>query len=84
MAKLIKQEGHTMYGVEEWIADSIEELQNNNFSLTRPGSTCLVITQNENKEGEALTATISKYILTSDKVWVKISESIAEAIVVKA
>lgn len=84
MAKLINQEGRVMYGVEEWIADSVEELQNNDFSLSTPGSTCLVITQNETKEGEALTATVGKYILTLDRVWVKISESIAEAIVTKA
>ena len=81
MANLIKSEGRTIYGIEEWIADSVEELKNDRLSLSAPGSTCTVITQNEIKEGEPLTVTISKYMLTSYKIWVKISESTAEAII---
>ena len=33
MANLIKSEGRTMYGIEEWIADSVEELKNNRLSV---------------------------------------------------
>lgn len=84
MAKLIKQEDNPMYLVNEWIATSKEDLKTISLSQAAPGSTCLVVTQNEIKEGEALTATVSKYMLTLDKEWVKISESIAEAIVTRA
>ena len=77
MFSLIAQSGQKMYGVEEWIAESIEEMVNNDrIKYAQPGSTCIVIT--EDKDGHGI---LQKYMLCFNDKWILIEENTGSTII---
>ena len=70
MFNLIAQSGQKMYGIEEWIAESIEDMvDNDRIKYAKPGSTCIVITEDEKGQG-----ILQKYMLYFDNKWILVEE----------
>ena len=77
MFSLIAQSGQNVAGIEEWIAESIEEMvSNERLKYAKPGSTCIVIA--EDKEGHG---TLQKYMLYFGDKWILIEESSGSTII---
>ena len=77
MFKLISQSGQKAYGIEEWIAESINEMVNNErIQYAKPGSTCMVIETDEKGK-----ATLKKYMLYFGGKWVLIEEQADSTVV---
>ena len=57
MYSLYKQDGETLYGIKEFMCDSVEDIANLPTNI-RPGSSALVI------------PTMDIYVLNSEKDWV--------------
>lgn len=76
MIRLIKQEGHTMYGIEEWIINLIEELYTDQrLNKATPGTICTIIdTQAQSEDG---IAPLTKYLLSFNGLWIKLEEPTA-------
>lgn len=71
MFNLIAQSGQKMFGVEEWIAESIDDMvHNDRIKYAKPGSTCIVIT--EDKEGHGI---LQKYMLYFGHKWILVEEN---------
>lgn len=56
---LIKQSGKELYSVNEYITNSIDEMQKINLRGVSPGSTAIIL----NDDG------YKKYMLSQDKIW---------------
>ena len=77
MFSLIAQSGQNVAGIEEWIAESIEEMvSNERLKYAKPGSTCIVIT--EDKDGHGV---LQKYMLYFGNKWILIEENTGSAII---
>jgi hypothetical protein len=66
-----------MYGIEEWIAESIDEMvHNERIKYAKPGSTCVVITEDE--EGHGI---LQKYMLYFGNKWILVDEQSGSTII---
>ena len=77
MFNLIAQSGQKMYGIEEWIAESIDDMvHNERIKYAKPGSTCIVITEDE--EGYGI---LQKYMLYFGNKWILVDEQKGSTII---